>query len=95
MTPDSPPPRGGNRSNSENPPATPSGAASSPLWESFRVDGSASLVREAIELACQELIEAESAEAVGVARDERSEARRRYATGTVRFFRPSRPEALS
>ena len=44
-------------------------------WDSFRSEGGASLVREAVELVPQELIEVEAAEAIGAGRYERSEAR--------------------
>ena len=54
---------------------TLSDTASSQLWESFRAGGGAGLVREAVELALQKLIEAEATEAVGAARNERNEAR--------------------
>ncbi len=54
---------------------TLSDTATAQLWESFRAGGGASLVREAVELVLQELIEAEAAEAIGAGRYERSEAR--------------------
>ena len=54
---------------------TLSDTATARLWESFRAGGGASLVREAVELVLQELIEAEAAEAIGAGRYERSEAR--------------------
>ena len=45
------------------------------LWETFRAGGGAELVRGAVRLVLQELIEAEATEAVGAGRYERSEAR--------------------
>ena len=59
----------------EDTPMTLSDTAAVHRWESFRSGGGASLVREAVELVLQELIEAEAAEAIGVGRYERSEAR--------------------
>ena len=54
---------------------TLSDTATARLWETFRAGGGAGLVREAVELVLQELIEAEAAEAIGAARYERSDAR--------------------
>ena len=54
---------------------TLSDTATAQLWESFRAGGGASLVREAVELVLQELIEAEATEAIGAGRYERTEAR--------------------
>ena len=54
---------------------TLSHTATAQLWESFRAGGRASLVREAVELALQDLIEAEATEAIGAGRYERTEAR--------------------
>ena len=45
------------------------------LWETFRAGGGAELVRGAVRLVLQELIEAEVTEAIGAGRYERSEAR--------------------
>ena len=45
------------------------------LWETFRAGGGAELVRGAVRLVLQELIEAEATEAVGAGRYERSDAR--------------------
>ena len=45
------------------------------LWETFRAGGGAELVRGAVRLVLQELIEAEVTEAVGAGRYERSDAR--------------------
>ena len=59
----------------EDTPMTLSDTATAQLWESFRAGGGASLVREAVELVLQELIEAEAAEAIGAGRYERSETR--------------------
>ena len=59
----------------EDTPMTLSDTATAQLWESFRAGGGASLVREAVELVLQELIEAEAAEVIGAGRYERSEAR--------------------
>ena len=59
----------------EDTPMTLSDIATAQLWESFRAGGGASLVREAVELVLQELIEAEAAEAIGAGRYERSEER--------------------
>ena len=53
---------------------TLSDTATAQLWEAFR-GGGAGLIREAVELVLQELIEAEAAEAIGAGRYERSEAR--------------------
>ncbi len=58
----------------EDTPMTLSDTATAQLRESFRAGG-ASLVREAVELVLQELIEAEATEAIGAGRYERSEAR--------------------
>lgn len=54
---------------------TLSDTATARLWETFRAGGGAGLVREAVELVLQELIEAEAAEAIGAGRYERSDAR--------------------
>ena len=54
---------------------TLSDTATAQLWESFRAGGGASLVREAVELVLQELIEAEAAVAIGAGRYERTDAR--------------------
>ena len=59
----------------EDTPMTLSDTATAQLWESFRAGGGASLVREAVELVLQELIEAEATEAIGAGRYERSDAR--------------------
>ena len=61
---------------------TLSDTATAQLWESFRAGGGASLVREAVELVLQELIESEATEAIGAGRYERSETRWPSATGT-------------
>ena len=45
------------------------------LWETFRAGGGAELVRGAVRLVLQELIEAEATEAIGAGRYERSDAR--------------------
>ena len=45
------------------------------LWETFRAGGGAELVRGAVRLVLQELIEAEVTEAIGAGRYERSDAR--------------------
>ena len=55
---------------------TLSDTATARLWETFRAGGGAGLIRDAVELVLQELIEAEAAEAIGAERDERSEQRR-------------------
>ena len=49
--------------------------ATARLWETFRAGGGAGLIREAVELVLQELIEAEAAEAIGAGRYERNDAR--------------------
>ena len=49
--------------------------ATAQLWETFRAGGGAELVRDAVRLVLQELIEAEATEVVGAARYERSDAR--------------------
>ncbi len=54
---------------------TLSDSATAQLWETFRAGGGAGLIREAVELVLQELIEAEAAEAIGAGRYERSEMR--------------------
>ena len=54
---------------------TLSDADTAQLWETFRAGGGAELVRGAVRLVLQELIEAEATEAVGAGRYERSEAR--------------------
>ena len=51
---------------------TLSDTATARLWETFRAGGGAGLIREAVELVLQELIEAE---AIGAGRYERSDAR--------------------
>ena len=45
------------------------------LWETFRAGGGAELVRGAVRLVLQELIEAEATEAIGAGRYERSDTR--------------------
>jgi len=52
-----------------------SDSATARLWETFRAGGGAGLVREAVGLVLQELIEAEAAEAIGAGRCERSDSR--------------------
>ena len=52
-----------------------SDTATEQLWEAFRVGGGAELVRDAVRLVFQELIEAEATEAVGAGRYERSDTR--------------------
>ena len=54
---------------------TLSDSATAQLWETFCASGSAGLIREAVELVLQELIEAEAAEAIGAGRYERSDTR--------------------
>ena len=54
---------------------TLSDSATAQLWETFRAGGGAGLIREAVELVLQELIEAEAAEAIGAGRYERSDTR--------------------
>ena len=54
---------------------TLSDTATAQLWETFRAGGGAGLIREAVELVLQELIEAEATEAIGAGRYERSEHR--------------------
>ena len=54
---------------------TLSDSATAQLWETFRAGGGAGLIREAVELVLQELIEAEAAEAIGARRYERSDTR--------------------
>ena len=54
---------------------TLSDTATAQLWETFRASGGAGLIREAVELVLQELIEAEATEAIGAGRYERSEHR--------------------
>ena len=52
-----------------------SDAATAQLWETFRAGGGAELIRDAVRLVLQELIEAEATDAVGAGRYERSEHR--------------------
>ena len=54
---------------------TLSDSATAQLWETFRAGGGAGLIREAVELVLQELIEAEAAETIGAGRYERSNTR--------------------
>ena len=54
---------------------TLSDSATAQLWETFRVSGGAGLIRDAVELVLQELIEAEATERIGAARYERSDTR--------------------
>ena len=54
---------------------TLSDSATAQLWETFRAGGGAGLIRDAVELVLQELIEAEAAEAIGARRYERSDTR--------------------
>ena len=54
---------------------TLSDSATAQLWETFRAGGGAGLIRDAVELVLQELIEAEAAEAIGAGRYERSDTR--------------------
>ena len=59
----------------EDTPMTLSDIATAQLWETFRAGGGAELVRDAVRLVLQELIEAEATEVVGAARYGRSDAR--------------------
>ena len=59
----------------EDTPMTLSDTATAQLWEAFRAGGGAGLIREAVELVLQELIEAEAAERIGAGHYERSDAR--------------------
>ena len=52
-----------------------SDTATAQLWETFRAGGGAELVRDAVRLVLQELIEPEATDAIGATRYERSEAR--------------------
>ena len=54
---------------------TLSDSATEELWEAFRAGGGAELVRDAVRLVLQELIEAEAADAIGAGRYERTDAR--------------------
>ena len=54
---------------------TLSDSATAQLWETLRASGGAELIREAVELVLQELIEAEAAEVIGAGRHERSDTR--------------------
>ena len=54
---------------------TLSDSATEELWEVFRAGGGGELVRDAVRLVFQGLIEAEAAEAIGAARYERSDSR--------------------
>ena len=51
----------------EDTPMTLSDSATEELWEAFRAGGGAELVRDAVRLVLQELIEAEAADAIGAA----------------------------
>ena len=51
---------------------TLSDTATAQLWETFRAGGGAELVRDAVRLVFQELIEAEATEVIGAGRYERS-----------------------
>lgn len=62
---------------------TLSDTATAQPWEAFRAGGGASLVREAVELVLQELIEAEAAEVIGAGRNERTDARVTVRNGLV------------
>ena len=54
---------------------TLSDSATAQLWEAFRAGGGAGLIRDAVELVLQELIEAEAAAAIGAGRYERTQSR--------------------
>ena len=54
---------------------TLSDSATEELWEAFRAGGGGELVRDAVRLVLQELIEAEAADAIGAGRYERTDAR--------------------
>ena len=54
---------------------TLSDTAAARLWEAFRAGGGAELIRDAVELVLQELIEAEATEAIGAGRYERTQSR--------------------
>ncbi len=58
-----------------------SDVATAQLWETFRAGGGAELVRDAVRLVLQELIEAEAAEAVGAGRYERTQTRTNERSG--------------
>ena len=59
----------------EDTPMTLSDTATAQLLETFRASGGAELIREAVELVLQELIEAEATAAIGAGRYERSPSR--------------------
>ena len=60
---------------------TLSDSATEELWEAFRAGGGGELVRDAVRLVLQELIEAEASEAIGAGRYERTGARVTERTG--------------
>ena len=60
---------------------TLSDTATARLLETFRVGGGAELIRDAVRLVLQELIEAEATEAIGAARYERNADRRTHRNG--------------
>ena len=76
----------------EDTPMTLSDTATAQLWEAFRAGGGAGLIREAVELVLQELIEAEAAERIGAGHYERSDARvNRAQRAPARACWPPRP----
>ncbi|MYE07988.1 MAG: hypothetical protein F4Y05_00105 [Acidimicrobiaceae bacterium] len=60
---------------------TLSDTATAQLLETFRVGGGAELIRDAVRLVLQELIEAEATEAIGAARYERNADRATQCNG--------------
>ena len=54
---------------------TLSDSATAQLWETFRAGGGGELIRDAVRLVLQKLIEAEATEAVGAGRHERTDTR--------------------
>ena len=70
---------------------TLSDTATAQLLETFRASGGAELIREAVELVLQELIEAEATAAIGAAAMSAARPARRRATGTAAACWPPRP----
>lgn len=58
----------------EDAPIARSDTATAQLWETFRTGGGAGLIREAVELVLQELIEAKGTAVIGAGRYERTQS---------------------
>ena len=68
-----------------------SGTATAQLWETFRAGGGAGLIREAVEMVLQEMIEAEAAEAIGAGRNGATWSRQSGITRPISLVLASRP----